>query len=394
MASRRRQLDLQADRIEEVLSRHRVPGRVQGGIVTPKFVRFQVVTDLGTKINKVTSLADEIALALNKREARVYRDGGSISVEIPRSHSEPVRLLPLCDRISVVPALTAVLGLDQNGTPLLLRLPAPDVAHVLIAGTTGSGKTALARTLLASLAMHNRQSLVQMILIDPKGRGFRPLANLPHVLGAVLDRPEAIQERLRWLVTEMERRDREQEEQAGDRGGRRRTGGSAANRRRRGGSHVDPPCPTWPRSRAASGGLYAETDSCTDRRRNEGQFSDSPGRIGRESGRGALCKWCHRQRRRKTGGKGRFPAGRQRRGRPFPGRVDRRRRYGPGGGGAASGTSRAPTLGSQGSYRASVARCGGGGEDSARLVGSDHALFFPGPLMCRVSINPGMDHIQ
>lgn len=210
MAYRRRTLEMQANQIEAVLARHKVPGRVEGGVVTPRFVRFQIATDMGNKISKVTGLADEIALALDKREARVYRDGGSIQVEVPRSHAAPVRLLPLCGHLDAVPPVTAVLGLEQNGTPLLLRLASADVAHVLIAGTTGSGKTALARTVLASLAMHNRQGQVQLVLIDPKGRGFAPLTELPHALGGVVSTPEAAVERLRWLVSEMERRDREQ----------------------------------------------------------------------------------------------------------------------------------------------------------------------------------------
>jgi S-DNA-T family DNA segregation ATPase FtsK/SpoIIIE len=104
-----------------------------------------------------------------------------------------------------------VLGLEQNGTPLLLRLPAPNVAHVLVVGTTGSGKTALARSLLVSLAMYNRQSQVQLVLLDPKGRGFGPLQRLPHTLGSVASTPAEATERLRWLVEEMERRDREGE---------------------------------------------------------------------------------------------------------------------------------------------------------------------------------------
>jgi len=99
--------------------------------------------------------------------------------------------------------------MDEQGFPLLLRLTAPDVAHVLIAGTTGSGKTALARTLLTSLAMHNHQGQLQLILIDPKGRGFGPLAGLPHVLNGVQNTPEAALGCLGWLVREMERRDAE-----------------------------------------------------------------------------------------------------------------------------------------------------------------------------------------
>jgi S-DNA-T family DNA segregation ATPase FtsK/SpoIIIE len=199
---------MQADRIEAVLARHKVAGRVEGGVVTPRYVRFQVRAQLGTKVNKVAALAEEIAMALGKREARVYRQGDAINVEVPRPMADPVRLLPLCNRLASVPALTAILGVEENGTPLLLRLTAPDVAHVLIAGTTGSGKTALARTLLTSLTMHNRQHAVQLVLIDPKGRGFAPLAVLPHVLSEVISEVTAAIERLRWLVQEMERRDR------------------------------------------------------------------------------------------------------------------------------------------------------------------------------------------
>ncbi|MEZ4733547.1 MAG: DNA translocase FtsK [Caldilineaceae bacterium] len=207
MGYRRRTLEMQADMIEAVLARHKVAGRVNGGVVTPRFVRFELTTSLGTKVSKVAALAEEIALALGKREARVYRQNGSISVELPRNEVGPVRLLPLCGRLATVPAVTAVLGLEGNGTPLLLRLTAPDVTHVLIAGTTGSGKTALARTLLTSLAMHNRQGELQLVLIDPKERGFGPLAVLPHVLGGIATTPQAAIDRLRWLATEMERRD-------------------------------------------------------------------------------------------------------------------------------------------------------------------------------------------
>lgn len=207
MGYRKRTLEMQADLIEAVLARHKVNGKVNGGVVTPRFVRFELTTGLGTKVSKVAALAEEIALALGKREARVYRQGGSISVELPRNEVGPVRLLPLCSRLATVPPVTAVLGLEGNGTPLLLRLNAPDITHVLVAGTTGSGKTALARTLLTSLAMHNRQGDLQLILIDPKERGFAPLAVLPHVLGGIAATPAAAVERLRWLVTEMERRD-------------------------------------------------------------------------------------------------------------------------------------------------------------------------------------------
>ena len=214
----RRVLHFQADRIELVLNSHKVPARVTGGKVTPRLVRFQVSTPLGVKVKRVAGLAEEIALSLGAPSCRVYRQGPEIQVEVPRSEGQTVHLLDLCRRLArqapggretapAVPPVTAVLGLDPEGVPLLLRLPSPNVAHVLVAGTTGSGKTALARTMAASLALHNHQRQLQLVLVDPKGRGLACLAGLPHLLlPVVTDSDEALRV-LRRLVAEMERRD-------------------------------------------------------------------------------------------------------------------------------------------------------------------------------------------
>jgi S-DNA-T family DNA segregation ATPase FtsK/SpoIIIE len=102
-----------------------------------------------------------------------------------------------------------VLGVEESGQPLLLRLAASNVVHTLLVGTTGSGKTALARTMLASLAVLNRPADLQMVLIDPKGRGFGALTGLPHVQKqAIADSTAAVVELTR-MVDEMERRDRQ-----------------------------------------------------------------------------------------------------------------------------------------------------------------------------------------
>lgn len=211
MATHRIQLERQADRIEALLAQHNVKGQIEGGLITPRFVQFHVRPGAGTRINKVRSLAEEIALALGSSEARIYRQGRRLHIEIPRVDPTPVRLLPLCRQLRTLPPATALLGVDEAGLPLLLRLIAPDVVHVLVAGTTGSGKSALARTILASLALYNPPDQLRFILIDPKRRGFAPLQALPHVLGEVLSDVAAIGERLSWLVAEMERRDRAHE---------------------------------------------------------------------------------------------------------------------------------------------------------------------------------------
>ena len=205
----RRLLEYQAERIEMVLASHKVPSHVCGGTVTPRFVRFELLPVVGTKVSRIKGLAEEIALSLGIASCRVSRQNGKINVEIPRESPHTVALLTLCRRLAEIPSCTAVLGLDEEGTPLLLRLPSADVAHVLIAGRTGSGKTELARAMIASLAMYNRLGEVQLVLIDPKGRGFTPFASLPHLLYSVVEDVAGTSEVLKRLVQEMEKRDQE-----------------------------------------------------------------------------------------------------------------------------------------------------------------------------------------
>ena len=191
-------LEFQSDRIEMVLASHKAPARVMGGVVTPRAVQFHLAPMLGTKINKMQALADELALALGASSVRVSRQGGSVQLEIPRDDARPVKLMSLMPRLAgpgakPLPPGTAALGLCDDGAPLLLRLPSPDVAHVLIAGTTGSGKTALCQTMILSLAMTHRRSQLQFVLVDPKQRAFAPFKTLPHLLRPVIgDAREAV----------------------------------------------------------------------------------------------------------------------------------------------------------------------------------------------------------
>lgn len=206
-------LEYQANQIEMVLANHRAPCRVVGGTVTPRWVCYRVVPELTTKIAHIMALSEEVALRLNAHDVRVSRQGSTVKIEVPRSDAQTVRLIHLCRQLPEPPRQTALLGLDEAGLPLLLRLSSPEVAHVLIAGTTGSGKTVLARSMALSLAMHNRLGEVQMIFIDPKGTGFGPFASadstLPHLLRPVVRDAHQAVFLLGEMVGEMVRRDHE-----------------------------------------------------------------------------------------------------------------------------------------------------------------------------------------
>jgi S-DNA-T family DNA segregation ATPase FtsK/SpoIIIE len=226
----RQMLEYQADRIEAVLAHHKVPARVTGGTVTPRWIRFQVVPALGARIASITGLAEELAAALDAPTVRVARQGATIAVEVPRDDPHPVRLIPLLRGMRNVPPVTAVLGIAEDGVPLLIRLPSPDVAHILVAGTTGSGKTALLRAMVLSLAYFNGAGRTEhvamcpatcdpaslrpatcdlrLVLIDPKGSAFRDLEGLPHLARPVIRDPAEAVEALGSLVRLMEGRGR------------------------------------------------------------------------------------------------------------------------------------------------------------------------------------------
>jgi S-DNA-T family DNA segregation ATPase FtsK/SpoIIIE len=206
----RKMLEFQADQIEAVLTQHKAPGRVAGGTVTPRWVRFKVFPALGTRIATVKNLSEELAAALDAPSCRVARQGAAVMVEVPRADARQVELLPLMDELDNVPAVTAALGISDDGAPLLIRLPSPDVGHILVSGTTGSGKTALMRTMVLSLALrHPRRGGLALVLIDPKGRAFADLAGLPQLARPVV--VDGATQVLAELVALMERRDARRE---------------------------------------------------------------------------------------------------------------------------------------------------------------------------------------
>jgi S-DNA-T family DNA segregation ATPase FtsK/SpoIIIE len=204
----RKMLEYQSDRIEAVMAQHNISGRVTGGTVTPRWVRFKVLPSIGSKVSRIKGLSEEFATALDASSCRVARQGAAVMIEIPRDNPQPVRLMPLLEHLDELPPVTATLGIADDGAPLLIRLPSPDVAHILVAGTTGSGKTALLRTMALSLAwLHPQAQDLSLVLIDPKNRAFSNLDALPHLARPVIVEGTEAAEALGSLVRLMERRD-------------------------------------------------------------------------------------------------------------------------------------------------------------------------------------------
>src|SRR6476469_8099317 len=132
-------LERQANAIEYVLHTHGISARVGGGTLSPRLIHFQLQLPHPMRMARLTSLLHELTEALEVDAVRLAPDpdSGAPVLEVPRPDPVPVRLLPLARKVAeVVPPVTATLGLDTTGTPLLLRLDAPEVSPALIAGGT------------------------------------------------------------------------------------------------------------------------------------------------------------------------------------------------------------------------------------------------------------------
>lgn len=210
-------LEYQSNRIEKVLSLHKIPARVTGGTVTPRWIRFQVLPEVGARMSRLTGLTEEMAAALDVPNCRMSRRGAAVDIEVPRDDPMPVRLLPLYRQLDdegagAIPPATAILGIAEDGAPLLIRLPSPDVAHILIAGTTGSGKTVLMQSMILGLAMANQapglfstDGGLALVLIDLKSHPFTCFAPLPHLAREVVTTPHAALEALKSLTRLMDK---------------------------------------------------------------------------------------------------------------------------------------------------------------------------------------------
>ncbi len=201
-------LDRQANSIEYVLHTHGIRAQIDGGRLSPRLAHYHLMLPPGVRASQLAPIVPEMADALGVVSCRLASTEEGAYVEVPRPDPVPVRLLPLVQRVAdIVPPATATLGLDTEGTPLLLRLNSPDVDPIILSGSRGSGKSSLLRGMALSLALHNSPDNLRLLLLDATNEAtFRGLETLPHLACPILHGPVESLLSLRWALRALSRR--------------------------------------------------------------------------------------------------------------------------------------------------------------------------------------------
>ncbi len=196
--------------VEHVLKDFGVKVEVVEILPGPVITRFELQLAPGVKVSRVSGLAKDIARALSVTSVRVVEvipGKPLIGLEIPNKHREMVSLKQVLSSSLFEKSksnLTLVLGKDIAGVPVVADLA--KMPHVLVAGTTGSGKSVAINTMILSMLFKSSPDEVRMIMVDPKMLELSVYEGIPHLLTPVVTDMKEAANALRWSVAEMERR--------------------------------------------------------------------------------------------------------------------------------------------------------------------------------------------
>jgi S-DNA-T family DNA segregation ATPase FtsK/SpoIIIE len=224
-----RHINQSAGLIEKTLSEFGIAARVVGYQVGPTVTQFAVEPGYLQKgeeddenrqrvrVAQISALQRDLALALSAQRLRIQAPVPGrpyVGIEVPNAHTTIVRLRPLLEGEGfhkLGSPLAIALGRDVSGAPVVADLA--KMPHLLVAGTTGSGKSVLISAITTCLVMNNSPAALRLIMLDPKMVELVRFNGLPHLLGKVETKLERITAVLRWVVAEMQRRYKLLEEQ-------------------------------------------------------------------------------------------------------------------------------------------------------------------------------------
>jgi S-DNA-T family DNA segregation ATPase FtsK/SpoIIIE len=212
MRQDQRQIDALGDDLVRALEAHGVETRLVGCRVGPTVTRYELELGPGVKVARVTSLSKDIAYAMASPDVRILAPipgKSAIGVEVPNRTRQLVSLRDILDspeakKTTTTHPLEVAMGRDIAGRAVMANLA--EMPHILISGSTGSGKSSCMNSIITSILMRDTPDQVKMILVDPKRVELGQYDGLPHLLNPVVVDPKKAANALAWAVKEMERR--------------------------------------------------------------------------------------------------------------------------------------------------------------------------------------------
>ncbi len=199
-----------AERLRSTLEEFNIKVTLGEVHIGPVITRYDLHPAPGVRVEKIASLDRNIAMTLQAQSVRILAPvpgKGCVGIEIPNPNPQSVRVRDIIESKAWADAkaeIPVVLGKEVSGKPLVADLT--KMPHLLIAGSTGSGKTVCINAIITSLLYHASPDDVRFIMVDPKIVEMQVFNSLPHMLIPVVTDPKRVPNALKWLISEMERR--------------------------------------------------------------------------------------------------------------------------------------------------------------------------------------------
>lgn len=193
--------------LEETLHNFGVKAKVSKIRIGPAVTQFEVQPDIGVKVSRIINLQNDIALSLAAKDIRIEAPipgKSAVGIEVPNSVVSMVTLREVIKRKTSTNPLEVALGKDISGAPIMAELN--KMPHLLVAGSTGSGKSVCINGIIVSILLNAKPHEVKLMMIDPKMVELNTYNGIPHLLSPVVTNPQKAADALQRVVNEMERR--------------------------------------------------------------------------------------------------------------------------------------------------------------------------------------------